>query len=378
MKQERTTAIKRYFRNADMFLLGAALLVCTIGLVLIYSATHSYQTSKFVIVQCGGILLGVIAFVVLSVFDLERLARFWPVIFVFNLLFQISLQFFGSGGEEVGNNSWINLGIINIQPGEIGKLLFIITFARHIYALKDRLNSPLSVGMLLMHAVLITSAVFYFSKDLGVAIMYIAIMFTMLFASGMSTLWVGGLFAGVCGAFPLLWRFVFGDYQKLRILVVFEPEISEKYAYQAKQSMLAIGSGRLFGNGFLQGLQTQRSRIPAKHTDFIFAVCGEEFGFIGIVVLLTLLTVIIVRVFYNSTRTDDLFNRLLCVGVGSMIMVQVLINVGMCMGIMPVVGLTLPFVSYGGTSVLTMLASLGVVSGCLLRRKPSWLRNRDE
>ena len=185
---------------------------------------------------------------------------------------------------------------------------------------------------------------------------------------------MGGLTAAGGSALGILWPFL-SENQQLRILVVFEPELSDRYAYQAKQGMMAIGSGQLTGEGFLDGRMTQAaSGIPAKHTDFIFATAGEEWGFIGCLVIIALLTAIVLRIFYDSAHTNDQFARLMCLGIGGMLMVQTLINIGMCMGIMPVIGLTLPFFSYGGTSAAISLTCLGFVSGFVMRLKPSWLR----
>ena len=185
---------------------------------------------------------------------------------------------------------------------------------------------------------------------------------------------MGGLTVTAGVGLAVVWPYL-PDYQRLRILVVFEPELSEKYAYQAKQGMMAIGSGQVTGEGFLNGRMTQASSgLPAKHTDFIFATAGEEWGFIGCVAIILLLTAIILRIYYDSTRASDPFGRLMCIGIGGMLMVQTLINIGMCAGIMPVIGLTLPFFSYGGTSAAISLACLGFVCGFVLRQKPSWLR----
>ena len=172
---------------------------------------------------------------------------------------------------------------------------------------------------------------------------------------------------------PVLWKFL-SENQRLRIEVVWNPEASERYAWHAKQSMRAVGNGQLMGKGFLNGTMVQKGAYPARHTDFIFSTCAEEFGFIGCVILVALLVALVVHIFVDAVRCSSREGSLVCVGVGAMLMWQILINVGMCLGVMPVIGLTLPLVSYGGTSVMTMMAAFGLVCGYVMRKKPNWLR----
>ncbi len=368
-------AVKTYLRTADMLLLVLSLAASGLGLVLIFSATRSFDTNRYVLVQALAVFLGLIGFIIASFIDLDRIAPAWRILFLLNIGLQCLLFPFGVEGDT-GNKSWIrfdSLGI-GIQPAELGKILFILTLSRHICELRDKINSPLSVLQLGAHALLTAGIVFITSEDLGMVIVYLFIFYILLFSSGISLAWMGGLTAAGGAALGILWPFL-SENQQLRILVVFEPELSDRYAYQAKQGMMAIGSGQLTGEGFLDGRMTQAaSGIPAKHTDFIFATAGEEWGFIGCLVIIALLTAIVLRIFYDSAHTNDQFARLMCLGIGGMLMVQTLINIGMCMGIMPVIGLTLPFFSYGGTSAAISLTCLGFVSGFVMRLKPSWLR----
>ena len=375
LMQRIMQAVKSYIRAADLLLLALATVSSGFGLVLIYSATRSFDTNRYVLIQAAAVALGVLGFVIASLIDLERIAPIWKVLFFLNIALQCSLFVFGVEGDT-GNRSWIRfeaLGI-GIQPAELGKILFIFTLSRHIYELKDKINAPLTVAKLAFHGVFTAGVVYVTSNDLGMVIVYLLIFYILLFCSGISLLWMGGLTVTACVSLAVVWPYL-PDYQRLRILVVFEPELSEKHAYQGKQGMMAIGSGQIAGEGFLSGRMTQASSgLPAKHTDFIFATAGEEWGFIGCVAIILLLTAIVLRIYYDSTRASDLFSRLMCIGVGGMLMVQTLINIGMCAGIMPVIGLTLPFFSYGGTSVAISLTCLGFVCGFILRQKPSWLR----
>lgn len=362
-------SLKNYIKKLDWILLILSVILSTCGLILIYSATRSYNTDKFMIVQSASLVLGIIIFFIVGTFNFEQISRFWLPILGLNLIFLLSVRFLGTDGGT-GNNSWIRFAGIGIQPGEIGKLIFIFTFAKHITLVSEKINSPSSVLALLAHGGIVIGFVYLFSHDLGMAITYILIMAFMLFASGMSMKWIipGGIL-GV-SSLPFIYKYLLADYQKLRIKVVWDPSASEKYSYQAKQSRLAIGSGGLTGSGFLQGRQTQYSLLPAKHTDFIFSVCAEEFGFVGCMILIGLLALLVFKIFLNASKLHDPMASLMCVGIGSMFLVQTLINIGMCTGLAPVIGLTLPFLSYGGTSLVTNFCALGMVVALVAHNKP--------
>lgn len=369
-------AIKSYLRHTDLLLLNLAIISSLLGLVAIYSATLSYHSNKYVIVQSAALVLGVFCFVAASLIDLENIARFWKFFFVFNILFQLSLFVLGTAGDT-GNRSWIRFGGIGIQPAEFGKIIFICTLACHIDRLKDRINSVKAVAQLTLHFLLTVAAVYIPSKDLGMAVAYVFIFAIMMFSSGLSWKWIGGITAGAVAVSPLVWQFL-GDYQRNRILVLFDPAIDPSIYYQTDQSILALGAGQFLGSGYMQGRQTQYNILPAKYTDSIFSVIGEEFGFVGCCVVIVLLGTLVLRLFYNASQCDNRFSLLVCAGIASMFTIQILINIGMCVGVMPVIGLTLPFFSYGGSSLVTMFLSLGIVAGFVLRQRPAWLRSSDE
>ncbi len=364
---------KEYLQKCDLTLLAMALIISCVGLAAIYSAAYSYHRPKFLIVQGAAAALGVCAYFVVSLIDLDRFGDLWPAALVLNLLMLFSLRFLGEGGESTGNNSWIRFGPIGVQPAELGKIIFVFTFSRHIYSLRDRMDSLGSLAQLLAHALVTAGFVYLFSDDLGMCVVYIMITVIMLFASGLPM----KLFAPLCllGGASLvpLWRWFLKDYHKLRILVLFDPEVSARIAYNGIQSMIAVGGGGLFGYGFLKGPQTQYSVLPAKHTDFIFASIAEEEGFIGAMLVIVLLSVLVWRVFWSASQVHDRFSFMMCVGIGGMLMSQILINVGMCLGVMPVIGITLPLISYGGTSVVTTFAALGLVCGVKMRQRPERL-----
>ncbi len=358
-------AVKNYFKKTDFLLLTVALCASGYGLLLI----SSVGSSREMIVQIVGICLGVIAYFVLTLFDLEQLSSLWKVVLVLNLILLIVPLFFGTGSEETGNNSWIRINLtsslqVGFQPAEVGKVLYIFTLARHFRDLGDRLNDFKSIVLLGLHAILPVAFVLFFSEDDGMAASYLFIFIVMAFAGGVALKYCFAGLLAFCGAVPLLWFFVFNQYQKDRFIVVFDHTYkSDSIGYHQTQSVAAIQSGGFWGDGYGKGSVCQYDFLPADHTDFIFCVACEEFGFFGGLLILALLSaIILICVFSGISMRDDKFSMLCCVGVAAMFTFQTFINVGMCMRVAPVIGLTLPFFSYGGTSVLTMFIALGIVA----------------
>ncbi len=365
-------AVRHYLKHTDLYLALLALVCSGYGLVLVSSATHAYNTNKFLLVQGGAVMIGIVAFVLMSLVDLETFIPYWKWIYVANLIFQASVAVIGT--EQGGNRSWIVLGPISLQPAEIGKILFICTFAAHLAQVRDGLNRMKTLMLLLAHLLVTMGVIVVASGDMGSALAYLAICLVMLFAVGLSLKWFFGGAVFVIASVPFLWNFLLKTYQKNRILVLLDPSIDPDLAYQTTQGEIAIGAGRLFGAGYLQGNQTQYGMLPAKHTDFIFAVAGEEFGFIGCCIILVLLSCIVLRLFYIAYQADTRFSASVVVGLAGMFLFQLFENVFMCIGFLPIMGLTLPFFSYGGTSVVTMYAAIGIAAGVGMREKPSWLK----
>lgn len=349
-----------------------ALFCSTYGCALIYSATRSTGTVQNLTVQIVATVLGLVAFVFMSLIDLENMSNWWRIFLIGNILLQCLL--IPLGYEANGQRNWISLGPIgNLQPGELGKLLFVFTFSAHLAELKDSLSDIRSIVRLLLHVGVLMVTIEITSGDSGMAIAYLMIALVMAFAAGISLKWfAGGAVLGVI-SIPVLWNFVLKEYQKTRILVLFDPSINTAMSYQTSQSKTAIGSGLFSGQGLLQGAMTQMNLIPEKRTDMIFAVAGEELGFLGCMLIVLLLGLLIARLFFIGYTASTSFSTMLAVGIAGMFLFQTFMNIFMCIGILPVMGLTLPFFSYGGTSVVTMYAALGIAAGVRMRAKPSWL-----
>ena len=371
-------SVTNYIKNTDLYLVAIALLCSAYGMVLIYSATlnpASWQdgSTRNLFIQGAAIILGLGAFVIMSLIDLETMSGWWKIFVLINIGLQM-LLFTPLGTEVNGQRAWLDLGVTSLQPGELGKLIFIFTLAAHISEIKEHISEWRGLFVIALHTLIMMAAVVIASGDTGMAIQYFMIALIMLFAAGLSLKWVAiGAGRGVV-SIPILWNFVLQGYQITRILVLFDPSIDLDASRQATYGKIAIGSGQMTGQGLTHGTMTQMQLVSENHTDYIFSVAGEELGFIGCMLIIGLLTLLILRLFYVSYRASTTFSSLLAVGVGGMFLFQTFMNIFMNVGLLPVMGLTLPFFSYGGTSVLTMYAALGIAAGVRMREKPSWLQ----
>jgi len=366
-------AVLEYIKKSDMLLLFLCIVCSIYGIIIISSATKSFETSQYVIIQSVALFLGIIAFVVMSLLDLDVITDKWRWILAFNVLFFLTLVLWGVEGGT-GNRGWLRFGPIGIQPAEVVKITFTILLAKQICVLNSHdLNAPASVAQLVAHFVLMFGLIILVSDDLGSALVYLVIFLVILFAAGLKLRWFGLGLLLFAASSPILWRML-GDYQKQRILAPYIPEVVDPtglgVTWQANQSKIALASGGLKGAGLYHGVQSQSGALPYKHTDFIFAVAGEELGLIGCLTIILLLTAIILRCIYVGVKCNDPKGMLVCIGYAGMLIFQTFENIGMCAGLTPVIGLTLPFFSYGGSSILTLFAAMGVVSGVWFRRKP--------
>lgn len=357
-------AVKHYIKVTDKLLIFLCLTASCFGLALIYSASHQggmHQT----IVQAGAILLGLTAAIIISNINYESLSALWPVIAAVAVGLMILTVFFGVGPAGSDNKAWLTLpGGLSIQPSEILKIAFIITFSRHLTLVKDELNRFSNVVLLCLHAAVPIGLVLL-TKDDGSATVFIAIFVFMMISAGLWLRYIilGGALAGI--AAPLIWFFYFDSYQRERFLVVFDPDKYDpgwqKLFYQQGQGQIAIGAGGLTGSGYLSGVRTQGEFVPKNYNDFVLTVAGEELGFVGVCLIFALLLAIFFRILYVGHRSNFTMGKLICVGVFAMLAFQAIINIGMCLCVLPVIGITLPFFSAGGSSVVALYLSIGLV-----------------
>ena len=373
-------SVAHYLKNTDLYLAVIAFICSGYGMALIYSATlnpvsiKDDGSTKNLYVQGAAILIGFGAFVLMSLIDLEGLRNRWKNFVIVNICLQL-LLFTPLGMEVNGQRAWLNLGVTSLQPGELGKLIFIFTMAAHISEVGEYISELRGLAVIALHTLIMMAAVVVSSGDSGMAIQYFMIAVIMLFAAGLSLKWIA-LGAGIAVAsVPVLWNFVLKKYQITRILVLFDPSIDPQAALQTTYGKIAIGSGQFTGQGWANGTMTQMQYVPENQTDYIFSVAGEELGFLGCLLIIILLMALIIRLFYVAYRASTPFSALIAVGVGGMLLFQTFMNIFMNVGLLPVMGLTLPFFSYGGTSIVTMFAALGIAAGVRMREKPSWLQN---
>ena len=363
-----------YLRRSDTFLFVLCFVCSVFGLILISSATRPLASRSFVFVQGAAIFIGIVLYFVLSVIDVGIIADKWKILLAISVILLLALIPFGVA-DDTGNKAWIRFGGIGIQPAELVKIPFIIILAKQIDFLKTErgLNRIFSVVQLVAFFMLMFGLIVVISSDLGSALVYAFIFAVMLFAAGLKLYWFLIGFGAIAAAAPYLWTHLFTQRQRDRILAPYDPTIDPTglgITWQANRSKAAIASGHISGKGLFDGNLTQGGGVPKQHTDFIFSAAGEELGFIGCLLIIILLTLIIVRCIYVGLRSGDQKGALVCVGIASVLIFQSFANIGMCIGILPVVGLTLPFFSYGGSSVVTMFAAMGIVSGVRLRRVP--------
>lgn len=392
-------SLRRLYRGLDHTLITAAGLILVIGLVVIGSASTDYEwwmklgmdihrlqeasllerllwmKKEYALRQFFWILFSLVlmaAVIYIPYDDFRKYARslYWLNLFLLALVIFI-------GSEALGAQRWIQIGPLTLQPSEFAKIIIIITFASFLAEREGKLNRFRDLVPCFIH-VGIPMLIILKQPDLGTSLVFIAIMFGMLFASGARPLLVGGLMAaGVTAAVGMVWAHLkFGlwiplkEYQLTRLTIFLDPWSDWQGAgYHMIQSKIAIGSGGLWGKGLLGGTQSFFDFLPIRHTDFIFSVIGEEFGYLGALVVLGLLFLIIYRGLRIAVEAKDRFGMLLAVGISSMLTFHVLVNVGMTVGIMPITGLPLPFLSYGGNNMMTNLIALGILLNVYARRQ---------
>ncbi len=385
-------ALRDFFRKGDVVLLGLCLLASAVGLVLIYSATrYDESLSSSFMKQAAFVCMGVVLYIAITFVDIEFLMeKWWWVILLLGIFVILLIVPFGVE-DNTGNESWVFLpGIpFGFQPGEIAKLAFIVVMAWLINHERQKgIGRFSSIVKYLVLTGIFAGMLAILSGDFGMMLVYLFLFIIMAWVGGISKWWFIGVGGSLVAIVVALWNFVlpktslWTDYRIMRFRVVLDHSLDPSgRGWQQSRSLIAIGSGQLTGMGYLNGTQTQSTRsssLPARHTDFIFSVCGEEFGLVGCALLILLLSAIILRCVWVSRRAKSPMSAYIAIGFAGMLMVQTILNIGMCLYVVPVIGLTLPFISYGGSSTLTLFIAMGIVSGIKMRPLPSWLKDRSK
>ena len=380
-----------FIQQADLVLLGLCCAATLYGMALIASATRYLNIGgivRYVGVQGAAMVLGICAYIFMSMLDLERLMRRWKWLVAFNVVFiALLLTPFGVS-DNTGNTAWLKFPFLpfSIGPAEVVKITFTLLLAKQLAWLREEkrdLRSFSSAFAVAGHTLALLGWYVVISKDMGNALTFFFIFLCMAFTAGFALRWFALLFGGIgaAAAGVLLLDLVPSsmEYMLKRFQVLFDHSFDARgVGWQQTRSLLAIGSGGVFGQGYMNGTQTQSSSpesLPQRWTDFIFSVCGEELGLVGCLAVILLLAAIILRVLLVAKHSQTPFQCYVCVGVAAMLIYQTVINIGMCLFVMPTIGVTLPFFSYGGSSLLTLYAAMGMVSA-IKKRSPAMRRYR--
>jgi rod shape determining protein RodA len=357
---------KRFLQDFDWVLLGAALVLSVISLTEIYSSTMNDPSGGYFVKQLVWVVVGIVFLFVVSAIDYHVLAEHIPWLYVLAvgaLLYTLAL-----GHTVSGSKSWVDLGPVGFQPSEPIKMVVVVALARYLSELREsrymRLIQIAKAGVIVGVPMVLVAL----QPDTGTALTYLPVIAVGLFIRGLRPAALISLVMAFVLILPVSWLFL-KPYQKERILTFAQPERDPLgKGYQVTQSKIAIGSGGLLGKGLFNGSQNQLGYLPTRHTDFIFSVVGEELGFAGVTVTLGLLAFIIFRSIYNAQTARDKLGLFIVMGVVGIYFFHLVENVGMVIGFMPTTGIPLPFLSYGGSSVLTAFIALGLVISVRRRR----------
>ncbi|MBW3662665.1 MAG: rod shape-determining protein RodA [Actinobacteria bacterium] len=362
-------------RHIDPILIVTTLVLALVGIAMIYSATvqrlelQELPRTLFASRQLVNLAVGTVAMIVVAAVDHRYVRAYSPVIYL-GVLVLLGLVLTPLGVEANGAQRWIVIGSFQLQPSELAKIAVIITLAAVLHERKGEPGFLTLVFSLVLVGV--PMLLIFLEPDLGTMLVFVWLVFVLLLVGGMRATYMLGLgalgIAGVVLAFKLE---LLQSYQLQRLTAFLDPSnesLARTALYNSNQSLIAIGSGQFAGKGWLQGTQTNLSYVPENHTDFIFTVVGEEFGFLGAALVLGLFGILIWRGLRIAAMAKDLFGTLLAAGIVGLIALQVFVNVGMTVGIMPVTGIPLPFISYGGTSLLSSFIAVGLLLNVHMRR----------
>ncbi len=354
-------AVADFIRETDKLLLLLCIFASGYGCLAVFTATHYLNTYRPFTVQVGSMIIGVIAAAIISNFDPETFTKRWYIAAVLGVVPVLLTFVIGFAPEGTDDKAWLDLGFTTFQPAELLKICFIITFATHISLIKPNINKLKYLIPLCLHGAFPVLLI-HFQGDDGTALVFAVMVLAMMWAAGVSWKYFVAALSAAVVASPIVYFFVMNEDQKARIKVIFDIESDiEGIGYQQYWGRKALANGGFFGQGFLKGTLTSRGFVPEGQNDFIFVSIGEELGFVGCVVVLIVLTAICLRSVKIARMCNQDSSKIICVGFFSMLFAQIIINVGMCLSILPVIGITLPFFSAGGTSLLCLYLGVGLV-----------------
>lgn len=369
--------IWNYIKKADILLWILVAAISAYSLLLLRSVDSATGSSYFR-TQVFAIALGVAGAIVISLLDYGELANFWYLLAGFSVFLMIYTALFGEavqGSGGVDARAWINIGGRTFQSSELVKIAFCLTFAKHLDTLRKRglVDNPVHVVLLACHA-LVPMLLCQLQGDTGAAIVFFAMFLCMSLAAGVKLRYFAILGGMVLVALPLVWRFAMSEYQKDRIVALFNldnVDVQVNEGYQQYQGMISIGSGKVTGQGLFNGSRVASNSVPFQQSDYIFSVAGEELGLVGCSLIILLLFLLLVKVIHVAHSSRDDLGKFICFGYFGIIALQSISNIGMCLALLPVMGVTLPFFSAGGSSAACMYFGIGLVQSVYMRRKES-------
>jgi len=356
---------RRLVQNVDWLLMGTALVLVLLGMVTLASLGVGRGVAALPMRQLGWFGVGLAALLAVASLDYKRLVRLAPLFYVMGLAGLGAV--FVLGRAVLGARRWIGLGPITVQPSEVFKICFLLMI---VWFLTSRWAQPVGATTLLLIVPIIAVpfALIIRQPDLGTALLLVPILLAVLVGAGMRLRLLGGLVVAGLGAMPVAW-FAMKSYQRERILVYLDPFRDPLgSAYNVIQAKIAIGSGQLWGKGVAGATQSRLAFLPERHTDFIFAVFAEMWGFVGCLIVLAFYAFLVLRGFDVAASTREPVGRLVALGASALLAAQVLVNLGMVTGLLPVVGVPLPFMSYGGSSMVVSLVALGLLLSVRMRQ----------
>lgn len=370
--------IADFFRESDKILLTLCLFATLYGCIAVMSATRYLETNRPFLVQGISMCLGLFLAILISAVDFQKIIDKWYIAAIIGVVPVILTFFIGFAPAGTDDKAWLDLGITTFQPSELMKICFIVTFSAHLSAVKKNINKLKYLIPVCLHGAFPVLLI-HFQGDDGTALVFAIMVLCMLCAAGVSWKYFLIAFSAAIVSSPIIYFFVMNEDQRSRVVSTFNVEADIKGAtYQSYYGRTALANGRIFGQGLFKGVLTQAGRVPEGQNDFIFVSIGEELGLVGVMLVLILLGAIALRTLRIAAICIKDSGKLICVGFFSMIFAQILINVGMCTALLPVIGVTLPFFSAGGTSLLCTYLGVGLVLNVYLHKNTRTIYLREK
>lgn len=365
-----------YFKQTEKIYWSLMMIISAFSLLMLKTIPTDSGRKSYFVTMLIAVMLGYFGAVIVTFIDYHDIAVFWYIVAGFCLFLMVFTLKFGLAVTNTGGvdaRAWISLGGTSFQPSELVKIGFMVTFAKHLSALKERdlLRSPVHVVLLACHA-LIPVVLVHLQGDDGAGIIFFCMFLAMAFGAGVQLRYFLILFAAIGAAIPLAWKYVLADYQKQRMLVTYHLDDNYdavmNYGWQQYQARTSIGSGGILGRGLFHSPRVNSKIVPVQEADLIFSAAGEQLGFIGCCLIILLLLLLLWRTLHIARKSPDLLGSSICMGFFGMIAAQMIFNLGMCLDLLPVMGVTLPFFSAGGSSAACLYFGFGLVENVYMHR----------